>query len=220
MAGRGSGLLQTVWAGTLDLLFPPRCLVCDALAEPFCAECRGEVQPVGPDALLPPLLRDVRSAGYHAGPLRSAVLRLKFERKVALLDPLAELLAAELESHLPAWRADALLPVPIHWLRRLERGFNQSELLAEEVARRTGLPLSRALRRVRKTPHQVGLPRERRQENLVGAFAVSPGETVGGRRFVLLDDVRTTGATLTECARTLRAAGAEEVYGLTVTYDA
>jgi ComF family protein len=117
------------------------------------------------------------------------------------------------------WRPDALVPVPIHALRRLERGFNQSELLAGELGRLAGLPVVRALRRTRYTPPQVGRSRAERQTNLLGAFAGDPRRPVRGARVVLIDDVRTTGGTLSECAGVLRAGGASQVFALTVTYE-
>jgi ComF family protein len=210
--------LREAAAGVIDLLFPPVCLVCRASGPPFCESCREGVRPV-PDLAPPPGVGAVRSAGSHEGALRSAVLALKFARKTALAAPLAELLAEELARCRLGWRPDLLLPVPIHWLRRLERGFNQSELLAAELGRRAELPVSRALARRRATPPQVGTAGPRRVENVRDAFAVRRRGEVEGRRVVLVDDVWTTGATLAECARTLRAAGAGEVCAVTVTHQ-
>ena len=207
-------------AGLLDLLFPPCCLTCGALAEPFCGACREAVQPVPTTVPLAAGVAAARSVGYHEGALRKAILRLKFGRKVALAEPLGELMALELALVAGEWRPDALAAVPIHWSRRLERGFNQAELLARAVGKQARLPVLPALRRLRATPHQVGQTAEQRASNLHDAFALDGGHPVSGRRIVLVDDVRTTGATLAGCASVLRAAGASEVYALTVTYDA
>jgi len=103
---------------------------------------------------------------------------------------------------------DAAVPVPIHWSRRASRGFNQSEMLAERLS-----PLGGALMRVRPTPPQVGLSREQRQKNLIGAFAATPA--VRGLRVLLIDDVLTSGSTARECAKALLAQGATEVGILT-----
>ncbi len=205
-----NGILSPI----VDLIFPPKCLTCGALAEPFCTECRLGIDPAE-ELPFPPNVDDVRSVGHHEDPLRRAVLRLKFERKVALVRPLAGLLARELPDE---WRADALVPVPLHWARRLERGFNQSELLAVELGRVTGVPVLSALRRTRATGHQVGRRAAERLEGVRGAFRADP-EAVSGRRLVLIDDVWTTGATLGECASVLEYAGAAAVFALTVTYD-
>jgi len=211
-AGQSGGPLIAL----LDVLFPPRCLTCDGLDGPFCGACRAETRPARPAFLGEPI-RDSRSVGAHEGPLRQAVLRLKFERKVALAEPLGRLLAAELAGALGYWRPDALVPVPIHWRRRWERGFNQSELLAAEVARVTAAQVQPLLRRARWTPPQVGQSRFERLEGVRGAFAVARGARLSGLRVVLVDDVATTGGTLHECARVLHDAGADAVFALTVT---
>lgn len=212
--------LREAGAGLLDLLFPPRCLVCDRLAEPFCKTCRGRMAPVEAGAPVPAGIEDARSVAYHAGTLRRAVVRLKFEHKTALADPLGELLAEELLGVMDLWQPDALVPVPIHWTREWERGYNQAELLAQAVGRRCGLPVWPALVRTRSTHPQVGLPRKERETNLAGAFAACPGGSLENAWIVLIDDVRTTGATLGACAAALRGAGAARVFALTVTFDA
>ena len=212
-------VLRELGAGLVDLVFPPRCLTCDALADPFCAGCRSEIAAVEPGAPVPAGVADVLSAGYHEKALRKAVLRLKFGRKTALSAPLGALLAGELAKVRETWRPDALTPVPIHWTRQLERGYNQAELLADAVSRELHLPLLPALTRVRRTRHQVGLSREERVANPKGTFAAVSRIPVKGLRIVLVDDVRTTGATLSECASVLRTAGAAETYAVTVTFD-
>lgn len=210
---------RTAYRGALDILFPPRCLICDASAEPFCARCHDEIVPVAEGTPGPEGLDEVRSVGYHQDALRRAVIRLKFHRKVALVEPLGALLAEEFARVQAQWNPDLLVPVPMHWRRQWERGFNQAELLAEEVGRWSGLPVQPALVRPRLTDPQVGLSGHRRRQNLIGAFAIHPRYPVTGKRVVLVDDVRTTGGTVSECAATLRQAGAAQVYALSVTYD-
>jgi ComF family protein len=147
------------------------------------------------------------------------VLRLKFSRKSALAVSLGDLLAEALRAELPGWTPDLLVPVPIHWRRGWDRGFNQSELLAQRVQRRLGIPAVNALRRTRYTPPQLGLTRGQRATNLQGAFIPVRADRVIGQRVVLVDDVWTTGATLAECAQILIAAGATAVYALTVSHE-
>jgi ComF family protein len=108
----------------------------------------------------------------------------------------------------------------MHWRRQLRRGYNQSALLAGAAARALGLPLvAGGLARCRRSRPQVGLSGEQRRANVAGVFAVRRPWPIAGARLVLVDDVYTTGATLRECARTLRDAGASVVYGLTVTTE-
>ena len=110
-----------------------------------------------------------------------------------------------------------LVPVPLHPRRRLERGYNQSELLAREIHRRTRLEMAaRALVRRKETAPQAGLSAAARRRNVTGAFAVRQRPRVAGRVVVLLDDVWTTGATALACARILKEAGAAEVRLLSV----
>lgn len=211
--------LAELGRGLLDLLFPPVCLVCGEMGDPLCAACTDGIEPVEPDCHLPPGLDAVCSAGRHQGALREAVLLLKFRRSPALAPVLGDL-AAGAAGPLLAQRPQAIVPVPLHPLRRWERGYNQAELIARRVGRRLGVPVDPGLlRRIRNTPSQVGRPGPDRLTNLAGAFAVRRAEGAVGRRLLLVDDVRTTGATLAECARTLRDAGAESVMGLTVTYQ-
>lgn len=213
-------LLRQTGTALLDVLYPPVCLLCNAYAEPLCEECRAQIRPVPPDTELPVGLEGVVSVGYHEEALRTAVLKLKFQRDAAVAPPLGALLADGLHPYLGTWEADGLVPVPIHWARRWERGFNQSELLAQRVGRTLSMPVRPVLLRTRKTPPQVGLEATARQRNIHGAFALAPQVRVAGQRLILVDDVRTTGSTLSACAAVLKSAGAQAVYGLTLTFDA
>jgi ComF family protein len=206
-------------AALLDLVFPPHCQLCGAYGEAFCGPCRSRIEP----ALNLPLPRDLAGAvsvGLHAGPLREAVLRLKFGGRLSLVAPLGGLLGATLREPQAAWRAEVVVPVPAHWWRRFERGFNQSELLAREVARGLALPLAaRALVRAAYRRPQVGLSGQRRPANVAAAFRIGRPAVVAGRRVLLVDDVRTTGATLSACAAALRAGGAAAIYAATLTSE-
>lgn len=111
---------------------------------------------------------------------------------------------------------DAIVPVPTHWRRRLWRSIYAADVLAAAVGTRLQLPMVKALRRVRGGPHQVGLSYTKRAANVRGAFAKARGVTLNNPTILLIDDVRTTGATLNECARVLRIAGARKVYAAVV----
>ena len=104
-------------------------------------------------------------------------------------------------------RFDRLVPVPLHPARQRERGFNQADLLAELLSRKTSIPLQRVLQRIRYTKTQTAFDRAERMENLRNAFRLRKNADVRGFRVLLIDDVLTTGSTLSECARVLKAAG-------------
>ncbi|MGA2590535.1 MAG: ComF family protein [Bryobacteraceae bacterium] len=144
--------------------------------------------------------------GAYEGTLRKLIPLFKDHGMRRLARPLSDLLAAAL----PRDRQfDAVTPVPLHWRRRWQRGFNQSELLARAIARRRGIPLIRALRRGAATQAQAGLSNAQRRENVAAAFRSR--RRVAGLRILLIDDVMTTGATAGACARALKKAGAKSV---------
>lgn len=228
------------------LVYPPHCLVCGRAAEEsedryICRDCIAQVQCVaeptcprcghelGPHTdqtgrcvvcrNMPMRFDRAVAAAHHLGPIRDLVLALKFagQRQNAL--PLGKFLVARLmETEIPQ-TVQTIVPVPLHRRRRRARGFNQSELLAEELGRRLGLPvLKKGLRRVVDTPPQtqVSSPASRRA-NVKGAFSVRKRAAVERKSVLLVDDVLTTGATTSECAGVLKRAGAGKVFVVTVT---
>lgn len=146
--------------------------------------------------------------GSYDGELARLIHLFKYGGVRTLARPLGELLARAIP---PAQAFDAIVPMPLHWWKRLTRTFNQSELLAVEVSRRTGIPWSRALRRVKRTQVQAGLTGAQRRQNVRGAFRASRPEAVEGKRVLLIDDVLTTGATAAAAAAALRRAGAAHI---------
>jgi ComF family protein len=131
--------------------------------------------------------------------------------------PLSKPLAGFLNAALPVdERYDAVVPVPLHWRRKLQRGFNQSELLAQQVAKRRRIPMLNALCRKRPTAVQASLAVAGRKRNVAGAFTARPNADVKGKRILLIDDVMTTGATAGACAAVLKRGGATSVSLLTL----
>lgn len=151
-----------------------------------------------------------RAIGGYDGALRAILHALKYEGRRSLARPLGAMMrhrGAEVLAD-----AACVVPVPLHSSRRRHRGFNQ----AADLARGLGLPVVHALRRIRATPTQTGLPAAQRHRNMRDAFVITrAGRALRGSVVVLVDDVSTTGATLEACARVLKAAGAVQVRALT-----
>ncbi len=197
----------------IDYLAPLRCSGCDlelmgGQRGAFCAGCAVLLDPLTPK---PCAAVGTAALFEYGGPMADAIGRYKYGARTDLAVRLGRLMA---DASLP-WigSVDVVVPVPLHWRRRLARGFNQASLLARPVARalRAKLCLS-SLRRVRATRSQVGLSGVDRYKNVRGAFRARLRPEV--RNVLLVDDVRTTGATLFECARELHCAGAESVKAL------
>lgn len=192
--------------GFLSLLAPARCAGCDAsLDSPgaFCAACAVLVEPVS----------DSGAVFEYGGPIADAIQRFKYGGRSEMGGVLGALMAAGAKGRVG--EVDAIVPVPLHWRRRRARGYDQAALLAKPVAKSLGVPLMlRGLRRVRHTPSQVDLPHHERQRNIAGAFAPTRlAGLCGLSRVLLIDDVRTTGATLRAASEALRAGGVSEVHG-------
>jgi ComF family protein len=194
------------------------------IESPLCPRC-GRPFPKSassPDHLCGDCLQSVflfdraRSATQHAGVVRKRIHQLKFGGQLHWAPPLAELLVPLFRREtLPA--VDIILPVPLHVKRLRQRGFNQAGLLAKTLGRQLGLPVQfEVLVRQCWTEPQTRLNREQRLQNVKDAFHVPVPGKVKGRRVLLIDDVFTTGTTLNECTKTLRAAGVLEVHALTV----
>ncbi len=183
---------------------------------PRCASTLGPGLAAGADgcwACPRPALRFARAVrvGPYTGPLRAGIHALKYRRQGASGGRLGRLLGEAVTARCAGERIDAVVAVPMHWLRRLARGRDHAAELSRAVAGRLGLPVVQGLVRVRNTPPQVHLAASRRAENVREAFAVPhPGE-VASASVLLVDDVMTTGATANEATRTLLAAGAERV---------
>ena len=181
----------------------------------MCGACWGAVRPLAPapqaDSKVPLVAAD------YSGPLRAIIHAFKYEGRRSLARPLARLMIDAGRDQLRD--AACAVPVPLHPWKRIVRGFNQ----AADLASHLGPPVVQALWRVRLTRAQVGLPAAARRRNVRGAFMASPllgkrrrAACISGRVVALVDDVRTTGATLHECAEVLRAMGASEVRILTL----
>lgn len=241
-----AGTTSALYDATLALLFPQACAVCGESVEKradgiACAACWQKTRLFSEEDLIcwkcgllaPGKVKEekrtevrcrrcdvehftaARACGAYEGALRASVLALKREPHVAAR--LAGLLF-ESQQREPLRNATRIIPVPLHPQRLRERGFNQASALGRALARLTGLPLDEwsLARTVHSERHRAGMDALARRESVEAAFAVCRPRLIEAERILLVDDVYTTGATVSSCASALKAAGAEEVFVLTV----
>ncbi len=217
-----------IWVG-LDWLFPPSCGGCGSRGKSWCDNCLSETQIIGNQCCeicgdvtvltgmcarcqeQRPACSKIRSWAVYQGPIRNMVHNLKYKGNIGLGEALTKSLVTDLQRI--GWAIDMVVPVPLSLARMQERGYNQAALIARPIAIALHITYqAKMLLKVRDTRSQVGLSYNERQNNLVDAFTVK-ADTVTGKSILLVDDVTTSGTTLNECARMLRLAGAEKVYG-------
>lgn len=211
----------------IRLLFPSVCAACERLLEleeqSLCILCGAQLE----KTKLLPSEEKIRLGLAHPdegwalfryeGIVKDLLHLIKFERRRNLLNLFDKALACFAQRRTPLTELDCIVPIPLDFSRRLTREFNQSGLLARKLHRLTGLPVeTRLLIKTRSTSAQSLLGREAREMNLKGAFRVSHPGRVRGRSVLLVDDIFTTGATVEEAARTLKAQGASRVAYLTL----
>lgn len=211
----------------LAFLFPPACLACQrvegvsSLPMGLCSHCHRDLDLLRGSSCSalcsgPSALDGLLSRWAYAPPFDAVIQALKFGRLEFLgrdlADGLHRLLVEEEEQEI-----DVVIPIPLHWHRRMARGYNQAEAIARPLAQHLGRPLVRTLRRPQPTRPQALLGRRQREINLRRAFAVRRrlSGRIAGQRVLLIDDVVTTGATLETAAECLRQAGAQSVLALT-----
>lgn len=229
----GLAFLKKLGEVVADLLFPARCVVCQRLGAWLCAACMAEIEIIHPPICdrcglpldahgtdvpchIPPPLDGLRAFAFHSGPLREAIHRFKYQDLTALAGPLGRLMAGAWPALDGEWIPQVVVPVPLHPRRERQRGYNQSALLAMELAAALQIPLLEgALQRVKATTPQVDLDAEQRRINVEDAFRCQPGR-LDGRAVLLVDDVCTTGATLASACRALKEAGAASVVAYTL----
>ena len=225
-------MLRAALRHAADLALPPRCPGCGVPVGAdgrFCAPCWGELHFIGPPwcaachspfaydkgpealcegcAARPPRHAGVRAAVAYGPIARALALKLKYGGRMGA----AETMAALMIRHLPP-DAELVLPVPLHRWRLWSRGYNQAGLIAAAVARHGRVPCARdVLERTRRTPVLRGMDGRARAHAVGGAFRVRDAARIKGRRLVLVDDVHTSGATVTACAAALLDAGAASV---------
>jgi len=222
-------MVNNYWSNWIARLLPARCLICgmDAkLGQGLCADCTVELPLIthpcpfcalplptsealacGDCLQRPPPYRQCVSALLYQPPASHLIAAFKFRSQLPVARLLSDLLRQQIGQ---SPQVDVILPVPLHWRRRWQRGFNQAETIADELSRQLHIPVqTRWLQRRHATPSQHLLNATQRAKNLRGAFALK--HSVQGLRIALVDDVVTTGSTVAEVAQTLLRGGAASV---------
>jgi len=223
-----------ILAGIADVIFPPRCSLCGEILKlnsPLCEKCMQGIHFIssplcvrcglpfaageGSDHLCGDCLAGerpyavARSMATYDGAMLDAIHKFKYHGKTGIGKTLGNIMADFASGIWDMTAFDLIIPVPLHIRRLRERGFNQALILSRPLSRRFKIPLDFAsLKRVRLTPPQVGLSKKERSINVRGAFSVIKPDRIDGKKILLIDDVYTTGSTLSECSRVLIDAGA------------
>jgi competence protein ComFC len=221
----------------LNFVFPVRCVSCRKMGELLCDVCLGSLEPVEdfrcivcgrpavggfthPSCNTKYAPERALAAFRYSGTAKAAVKALKYKGVRELSKSITWLMLEDLAEKGVSFGSEAVLvPLPISFWRRGERGFNQAQLIAEALGEKLGLEIYKdALRKINDTPSQTGLDRKRRTANVRGAFAVG-SESVRGKDVLLVDDVLTTGATVREAAKVLKKSSCGQVWVLTFARD-
>lgn len=234
--------MSEITKSLLDMLYPRRCLGCGVsspeifrymcwecwsaaarVEAPFCDLCGDPVAGAIDHNFIcyqcsaeKPAFDGARSAARYDGVVGETLRQLKYEKALWLAPDAAEWLHNCLQAEYPGRLFDLLIPVPLHHVRRRERGYNQAAILAHALGRRLGRPVRPGLlRRIRPTATQTNLTAKERLSNVVGAFKYKRTKRLKDQRVLLIDDVMTTGATVNACAKTLKRGGAASVHVVT-----
>jgi ComF family protein len=221
------------------ILFPPRCPSCEKLlhlnrtwctncytqflfttSQNTCPTCSATLAPYQtinhkgkcPNCPKSTPIHAICRLGSYESALANTIANFKYRGNLSNGNLLGDKLGSLLTEQSWISDIDAFCPIPIHWIRHHKRGFNQSQILADRVALHVSRPVINLLNRTLPTPHQVGLSAQTRHENLKNAFKLRSHWPIQGSTICLIDDVMTTGSTLTEAANTLKRAGASKIY--------
>lgn len=203
----------------IEFLFPKRCVFCGKIMNieeknsSVCETCQNELltRYTETTMLRPEFTDGVAAALRYEGKVRSAIIRYKFNGKKSYCLEFSKLMYERLLREY-AWEFDSITWVPLGITRKFRRGYNQSELLGRRLAKFLQIPCSETMRKRPFVRRQSSLKGGQRKANVLGAYRLLAGVQVKGKRILLVDDVSTTGATLSECARVLKTAGASAIY--------
>lgn len=207
---------MNLFEGILDVVFPPKCVLCGSLLKQgetdLCRACRVDAPEYRGGKSTPQFLDSFTAVWYYEGNVRKSLLRYKFGGARHYAKSYGRLLAMKAAQRHPEG-FEVVTWVPVSPLRNLRRGYDQVQLLGKALGRELDVKPVRLIRKIRHNPAQSGIRESaRRRENVRGVYRVLPGREVQGKRILLLDDILTTGATAGEAARVLKEAGAKEVH--------
>lgn len=217
-----------LWESLLDFIFPPHCPVCHAYVEqrggwcPHCLQATLQLQRLPLSVPMQSALAEAWAFGIYREGLQSIIKSLKYRGRRSALPYIDTLLRsgltdAQLGNLLKS--VNLATAVPLYPDKEKQRGFNQAELIFRNFLQEAAIPYARLLARQRPTTSMYKLSEQERRANVKNAFAVTSAKAVKGKNILLVDDILTTGATLQECAKVLKAAGAEKIFALVLASD-
>ena len=208
-----------IYTPVIRLLFPDKCVLCGKLLPTpgvhICHHCNTETPAASKLKQKIPFLSGAFALWYYEEDVRTSLLRFKFRRRPWYARSYGVILAAKLPDIQEKF--DLIVWVPVSRLRKFKRGYDQVELIAHILCNQLQVTPVPCLKKIRHNPPQSSIASAaQRRANVLGVYKVPNPEFVRGKRILLLDDIITTGATISECAKTLMAAGAKEVYGVAI----
>ena len=200
----------------LNLIFPSKCVICNKIGDILCENCFSKIKHFPQQKINPPQNIDLMIVcGYYDGILKTLIRKFKFSKKKSLSPYLFNFIKKCIENKSYFSSIDLITSVPLHKNRLKERGFNQSELIAKELSNFLNIPYDgNILERVKETSFMYNLSKSERKKNVKGVFSVS--RNLNGLNILIIDDILTTGATLSEIASEIKKNGANSVYALVV----
>ena len=211
-------IIRKIFRDLVDFVYPPYCILCEAKLEPenrlVCTSCWERLEPYSTVDTFINQNRIISKYPYSKD-MRTIIHNLKYRGKTDLAVNLGRSLGKMIREDKRIKNWDLLIPVPLHRVKKRSRGYNQSELLSDKICDLTAIRQDNStLVRHRYTKNQAALPIRERADNVKGAFSIADKTNVEGKKIILVDDVITTGSTVSECIRVLKDAGAKEVAAL------
>lgn len=211
-------LIHTYLSKAIALIFPEKCIGCKKEGIFLCSECREATRKENAEKVSVLYADKIFSWGiYDNEVLRKALRRFKYHGNKSLAEIFSNMLWKIMNSSKYNLNDAVIFPVPASKIRKRQRGYNQAEILAQKLAEKISLPyFSDILIKIKNTPSQTSLPKKERLMNVKGSFGINNPEFIKNKKIILVDDILTTGATISECSKILKNAGAKEVIAFVV----